>query len=99
MRVAATLLIFALVACGGQDQTSSSTPAQEPVAQAAAAPVLTPEQLGELGALISKEPARANELLAEKGLTQETFEKAIRDVTENPDASKRYADSFKRAKG
>ena len=98
MRVAATLLILTLVACGGREQTSSTNAAQQPAAQSAAANI-TPEELGELGAKIQKDPARADQLLAEKGLTQESFEKAIRDVTESTDASKRYAQSYKRVSG
>jgi hypothetical protein len=99
MRVAATLLILTLVACGGQEQTSS-TNSQTQQRETASAPAnITPEELGELGAKIQKEPARADQILAEKGLTQESFEKAIRDVTESAEASKRYAESYKRVSG
>lgn len=92
------LLVLALVACNADKQQSaannSSTPAQ-PAAQASMQ--LTPEQLGELGAQIQRNPDRANELLTHHGLTPRSFEKAIRDVTENPDASKRYAAAYRKA--
>lgn len=91
----AAVLLLLVIACGGKETASSSTVAAEPAGQTAAA--LTPEQLGELGASIQKEPARADELLSQRGLTQESFERAIREVTENPDSSKRYAASFKKA--
>jgi hypothetical protein len=58
---------------------------------------LTAEQLGELGAKIQKEPARGEEILAEHHLTRDAFEKAIREVTENADASKRYAAAYRKA--
>ncbi len=96
MRTAAAFSILLLLACGGRNgqpvqSTSAST---QPDAKVVA---LTPEQLGELGAQIRREPTRAEELLASRGLTEQTFEKAIRDVTENPDASKRYATAYRKA--
>lgn len=81
-------------ACRQEQVTATSTSAT--AATEASAVNLTPEELGELGAQIKKEPARADELLAQKKLTRETFEKAIRDVTENPDASRRYAESYRK---
>jgi hypothetical protein len=59
---------------------------------------MSPEQLGELGAQIKKHPKDANKLLSDHGLTEASFEKAIRQVTQDPDASKRYAAAFKKAK-
>jgi len=58
---------------------------------------LTPEQLGELGARIRKEPSRAHELLSAHGLDDQSFEKEIRKITQDPVASKRYAAAYKRA--
>jgi hypothetical protein len=52
--------------------------------------------LGALGAQIHNTPERANELLAEHGLDETSFEKAIRAVTENADASKRYAEAYRK---
>ncbi|HYR29859.1 MAG TPA: hypothetical protein VEU30_15420 [Thermoanaerobaculia bacterium] len=88
-----TLALFA--ACSNEPaQTAANQPA--PAANAAA-PALTPEQLGELGAQLRKDPARADEILAQRGLSPQVFEKAIRDVTENPEASKRYAAAYRKA--
>jgi hypothetical protein len=104
-------LSAALIACGGNksDQTASSTTSSTTVtspAATASAPAidaaagvttLTPEQLGQLGALINKQPANADKLLADQGLTQATFEAAIRKVSSDPAASKRYAAAYKSA--
>lgn len=62
-----------------------------------AAEQLTPEELGELGAQIRKSPDKARELLSEHGLDEKSFESQIRKVTEDPDASKRYAEAYKKA--
>jgi hypothetical protein len=96
-------LCASLIACGGNksDQTASttsvSTTAAAANAPAANTPALTPEQLGQLGALINKQPANADKLLADQGLTQATFEAAIRKVSSDPAASKRYAAAYKSA--
>ena len=88
-----TLALFA--ACKGDEtRTTANEPAAVPSASQAN---LTPEQLGELGAQMRKDPARAQEILTRHGLNQQSFEKAIRDVTENPDASKRYAEAYRKA--
>jgi hypothetical protein len=94
-------LCAALIAsgCSKTEQmagTTSSTTAT-PAANAANAPTLTPEQLGQLGALINKQPANADKLLADQGLTQATFEAAIRKVSSDPAESKRYAAAYKSA--
>jgi hypothetical protein len=103
-----TFLSFALCAalvasgCHKTDQTAattSGTPATagSSVAATTNSPSLTPEQLGQLGALINKQPANADKLLADQGLTQATFESAIRKVSSDPAASKRYAAAYKSA--
>lgn len=100
MRYAATLSVFLLIACGGRDARNAQAPATSSGAStlpAVSTAALTPEQLGELGAQMRKEPSRAQELLASRGLTEQSFEKAIREVTENPDASKRYAAAYRKA--
>lgn len=71
-------------------RVSTTTTAQTTVA-------LSPEQLGELGALIKKNPDRADQLLTQHGLTRESFEAAIRSITEKPDEARRYAAAYKRA--
>lgn len=106
MRQALTFTIVVLLALAGgcnqnQDQKANVATDNQPRAEAAQASAsageLTPEQLGELGAQIRKEPARADELLAQRGLTPQSFEQQIRQVTENPDASKRYAEAYRKA--
>jgi len=76
--------------------TSSSTPASGNAAVTASATTLTPEQLGELGASIHKHPSEGAKLLADRGLTEAQFERAIRQVSSDPAASKRYAAAYKR---
>jgi hypothetical protein len=98
MKQTAAILSLVLI-LGACQQRNDAAPAQaSPVVQAASrAEGLTPEQLGALGAEIRKDPARGDELLQQHGLTRETFEKAIRDVTENADASQRYAEAYRKA--
>lgn len=90
------VVLLALAGCGAKDQQTAVTN-DEPPAQRQANANLTPEELGELGAQIRKTPVRANEILRERGLTQKTFETEIREVTEDPEASKRYAAAYKKA--
>ena len=97
MRVTAIVAILLLTACGKQHHETAATSATTATTSQAASTTLTPEELGDLGARIQKEPARADEILSQRGLNQQSFEKAIRDVTENADASKRYAASYKKA--
>lgn len=80
-----------------QDRAANGTPPAAPSVASDAKAALTPEQLGELGAQIRKEPARADELLAQRNITRAEFEKQIRDVTENAEASKRYAEAYRKA--
>lgn len=88
-------LLLLAIACGN-DQRTVSTGGTAPASPAAAAQTLTPEQLGELGAQIQRQPDRANELLSNHGLTPEKFEQEIRKVTEDAQASKRYAEAYRR---
>ena len=86
---AAIAALMVSIACHNKEQsaaTSSST-SETTVAQS----TMTPEQLGELGASIKKSPDNAQKLLADHGLTEESFEQAVRKVAEDPAASKRYA--------
>jgi hypothetical protein len=94
----ALMLALALAGACGNDR-SDAVATDQPVAAAppAGSVTLTPEQLGALGAQIRKEPARAEELLTQRGLTPQSFEQQIRQVTESPDASKRYAEAYRKA--
>lgn len=92
--ITVALALTFLVACG---QREEAAPAQQPATPPpAAAKSFTPEQLGELGARITRQPDRATELLAQHGLTAETFEKEIRRITEDPQASRRYAEAYRK---
>lgn len=95
------LLVLAGACNQKQDVAAKSDPAATPAATTApavaSAQVLTPEQLGELGAQIRKTPDRSHELLSQHGLDEKSFESQIRKVTESPDASKRYAEAYRKA--
>jgi cytochrome c556 len=93
--IAAMSLVLAL----GCNQKSSTTTdnAQPASQQTAAAQNLTPEQLGEIGAAIKKHPSDAEKILTEHGLNMASFEKAIREVSSDPDASRRYRDAYNKA--
>jgi len=92
---AAIAALLVSIACNNKEQSSATSPStsETTVAQSN----MTPEQLGELGAAIKKSPDNAQKLLADHGLTEESFEQAIRKVSEDPAASKRYADAYKKA--
>lgn len=92
------LAVFSLILGGGCRRESTSTSdAAQPGRSASATHDMTPEQLGELGAQIRKQPERADEILSQHGMNRETFEQAIRKVTESPEASKRYAVAYRKA--
>jgi hypothetical protein len=97
MSIAVALSALLAVGCSDRDTTTVATTDERPAATTQQAANLTPEQLGELGAEIKKNPNDSQRLLSEKGLTEESFEQAIRKVSEDPQASKRYADAYKRA--
>ena len=96
----AIAIVALLAALGCKDKaTSSSATQQQPVSteQAQTSNVVTPEQLGEIGAQIKKHPSDADKILANHGLTQASFEKEIRRVASDPAASRRYRDAYKKA--
>jgi hypothetical protein len=90
----ALTLLMAIVACKNNTTTPATTSANAPVT--ASATSLTPEQLGELGASIKKHPSEGTKILSDHGMTQDQFERAIRQVSSDPEASKRYAAAYKR---
>ena len=96
MTLAASVLLAG--ACAKSNTPDPVAESGAPVAGNTAEAELTPEQLGELAASIEKEPDRASEILTERGLSDAEFEVEIRKVSENPEASKRYADAYKKAK-
>jgi glucose/arabinose dehydrogenase len=102
--ISITLLAALLIAggCkGNNQQAASATPpaTNQPASAAAATTATTPEQLGALGAEIKKHPNDAHKLIAEHGLTEESFAAAVRKVSEDPAAAKRYATAFKQSNG
>jgi len=93
-----TISFVALLAfAGGCNQKQDAVQTESGATEVNAAVNVTPEQLGELGAKIRKTPDRSGELLVEYGLTEKSFETEIRKVTEDPEASKRYAAAYKKA--
>ncbi len=96
--IAAALAFVLVLGCKNQNQyqQTASTPATS--TSSSASQTLTPEQLGELGAKIKKNPKEADKILSDKGLTQQQFEQQVRKVAENPDASKRYAQAYKKGR-
>jgi len=92
----ALTLLMAIVACKNKTTTPATASTSGSAAVTASAPSLTPEQLGELGASIHKHPSEGMKLLADRGLTQQQCERAIRQVSSDPEASKRYAAAYKR---
>jgi hypothetical protein len=96
MRAAVFVMVTAALLFGGctrETRTQGSRPAT------VAGSELTPEQLGSLGARIRQEPETAGALLEESGMDRDQFETAIRRLTEDPEASKRYARAFEEAGG
>jgi hypothetical protein len=91
------LLAITIAGCKNNTTTPATSSATTSAAPATAStPSLTPEQLGELGASIHKHPSEGTKILSDRGLTQEQFERAIRQVSSDPEASKRYAAAYKR---
>jgi hypothetical protein len=79
-----------------QDKAVSEVHSSEAAEAPATAASLTPEQLGEIGAEIQKQPDQAKQTLEKHGLNEKSFEEAVRKITENPEESKRYAESYKK---
>lgn len=94
--IAVILLSFALVTGCERDATTTTDAGERPAASASVE--MTPEQLGELGAEIERNPDRADELLNQRGLDERSFEQKIREITEEPEASQRYAAAYERAR-
>jgi len=94
-----TIALFVLAGCKNQS-TENNTAANANTTTSSATVAqsnLTPEDLGRIGAKIKRHPKEANQILSERGLTEHSFEQAVRKVAENPDQSKRYAAAYKKA--
>ncbi|HVE70935.1 MAG TPA: hypothetical protein VNI54_06165 [Thermoanaerobaculia bacterium] len=92
------VLACALAACSNEPKTTAAAGGAADPPAVTQAQDLTPEQLGELGARISKNASQAKQILSEHGLDEKSFEQKIRKVTEDPEASKRYAAAFEKTK-
>ena len=92
------VLSCALFACSDRNADSKQAATAGAGTAAVSTQELTPEQLGEIGARISKNASQAHEILSEHGLDEKTFEAKIRKVTEDPQASRRYAAAFEKTK-
>ena len=92
------VLAFALLGACQRTETSAINPAADETTKMAGKHEMSPEDLGELGARIEREPDKAKELLSEHGLDEKSFEAEIRKITEDPEASKRYAAAYEKAK-
>jgi hypothetical protein len=98
--ITAAVLCLVTAGCNRQPGTAASGPASvtpSRPASASAAVALTPEQLGALGAQIKREPNDAHALLLQNGLDEVSFAAAIRKVSEDPAAAKRYAAAYKQS--
>ena len=93
-----TVLLALAGACKQKETASVSSEPKSTVATTETKQALTPEELGELGAKIEKSPDQAQTLLSEHGLDEKSFEQQIRKITEDPEASKRYAAAYEKAK-
>ena len=93
----ALLLIAAGCKGNGGSATSGSTSVDANQPSTSIAPATTPEQLGALGAQIKKQPNDAHRLLIEHGLNEQSFAAAIRKVSEDPAAAKRYAAAYRQS--
>lgn len=90
-------LVLTLAACKKEAETANGGDSAS--AGRTTAADMTPEQLGELAARISREPQKSEKVLQERGLDAASFEKAVREVSESPDAAKRYSESFRKEQG
>ena len=94
----AALLLVAGLGCKQKSSTSTAASSQQtPTVATEQAQNVTPEQLGEIGAQIKHHPKDADKILGDHGLTQASFEKAIRQVASDPASSRRYRDAYKKA--
>lgn len=96
MRHALSITLIAFVLAAGCKKNEKAVVTSPGPGTAVVASQPTPEELGKMGAEIKKEPSKAHEILAAHGMDEKSFETAIRRVTEDPAASKRYAAAFKK---
>ncbi|HEX2253156.1 MAG TPA: hypothetical protein VHQ65_07810 [Thermoanaerobaculia bacterium] len=93
--LATVLLAAGLLATGCQNEPEV---AESGISTADAAD-LSPEELGRLGARLSQEPGRAEAILAEEGVTWESFQAAVREVAASVETARRYSEAYRDAGG
>lgn len=91
------VLLVVGAACKNESSSSAESVSTHDTATTVTQSALTAEQLGELGAQIKKSPADAEKILSDHNLTQQSFEDQLRQVAQDPAASKRYAAAYKKA--
>jgi hypothetical protein len=94
-RIASILLLTALLPLGlataaCQDEPTTAGTAAEPVD----ARELPPDELGRIGARLHAAPDDAETILEEEGVTWEDFQAAVREVSADVDAARRYSEAF-----
>ena len=97
--MAGCIALTMLAACKNETKTTSTTATPTTTVStttSTSSVSMTPEQLGELGAEIKRHPSDAKKILSDHGLDEASFEKAIRSVSSDPDASRRYAAAYKK---
>ena len=97
---AAALAMLLAAGCkNNQTATAAKSGDNTPksVAASSAPSSMSPEELGTLGAQIKKQPNDADKLLSQHGLNEQSFAAAIRKVSEDPGAAKRYTAAYKSA--
>ena len=100
--IIAALALTAVIGCKNQPETQTSSSVSDTSSSSITtsnptSATLSPEELGELGAKIKKNPDDAQKILSAKGLTTQSFEQQVRQVSQDPEASKRYAAAYKKA--
>lgn len=58
---------------------------------------ISPEKLGRIGAEINQNPDQMSQILSEHDLSEEEFEKAVREVSSDAEMSRRYHEAFQEA--
>jgi hypothetical protein len=96
--VLAGLALILTFGCKNESTTTSSSAAPDTEASSTVAQTsMSPEELGELGAQIKKSPNDAQKILSDHNLSEQSFEQQVRQVAQDPAASKRYAAAYKKA--
>lgn len=97
MRGSVITAVSLLLLLGGCRKEATSTSTTTTVSASNA--TLDPEQLGRLAAQVKKQPNEASALLKSHGYDEQSFEEAIRRVTEDLESSRRYAAAFRAEEG